>query len=156
MLGANFSLLHNMQRKVHNVLGALAKFIDMLKIGFFPRKNGYFYKTSTSAIEFVSRQPNTVDLFRSFELAYQCMEMLNSEQEVVSHPFQHCPSSLQRLCCPSIMNPCQFALHYKLYSLPRCIFLNLCFWFLNGISLSLGFELVTVVPPDRAVHVSGT
>ena len=38
---------------------------------------GYFYKTSTSAIEFVSKQPKTVNLFRSFELAYQCMEMLN-------------------------------------------------------------------------------
>ena len=38
---------------------------------------GYFYKMSASAIEFVSKQPNTVDLFRSFELAYQCKEMLN-------------------------------------------------------------------------------
>ena len=39
---------------------------------------GYFYKTSTSAIEFVSKkQPNLVDSFPSFELACQCMEMLN-------------------------------------------------------------------------------
>ena len=37
------------------------------------RTPGYFYKTSISAIEFVSRQPNTVDSFRSFELASQCM-----------------------------------------------------------------------------------
>ena len=38
---------------------------------------GYFYKTSTSAIEFVSRQPNIVDSFGSFELACQWMEMTN-------------------------------------------------------------------------------
>ena len=38
---------------------------------------GYFYKTSTSEIDFVSRQPNTVDSFGNFELACQWMEMLN-------------------------------------------------------------------------------
>ena len=38
---------------------------------------GYFYKGSTSAIEFISRQSNTVDSFQSFELACQFMEMLN-------------------------------------------------------------------------------
>ena len=37
----------------------------------------YFYKKSTSAIEIISRQPNTVDLFQSFELACESMEMLN-------------------------------------------------------------------------------
>ena len=61
---------------------------------------GYFYKTSTIAIEFVSRQPNTVDSFRSVELACQCMEMLNKRYHIHSH--QHCPSSVLCLCCPSI------------------------------------------------------
>ena len=62
---------------------------------------GYFYKTSTSAIEFVSRQPNTVDSFRSVELAFQCMEMLNKKWYHI-HSHQHCPSSVLCLCCPLI------------------------------------------------------
>ena len=62
---------------------------------------GYFYKTSTSVIEFVSRQPNIVDLFRSFELACQCMETLKRGWYHI-HSHQHCPSSVLCLCCPSI------------------------------------------------------
>ena len=80
------------------------KFIDMLKIDHmlkidcFARKNectealfalhtnnclnGIIFNISQQLlqninIDFVSKQPNTVDLFRSFDLAYQCMEMLN-------------------------------------------------------------------------------
>ena len=45
------------------------------------------------------------------------------------------------------------ASHYKWYTRPRCIVLNLCFWFRPGISQSLGFELVTDVLPDRAAGV---
>ena len=71
---------------------------------------GYFYKTSTSAIEFVSRQPNTVDSFWSFALACQCMEMLNKRWYHI-HSHQHCPSSvLPRLCCPSKCTNCSVGL----------------------------------------------
>ena len=110
---------------------------------------GDFYKTSTSAIEFVSRQPSTVDSFRSFDLACQCMEMLS--KRVVSHPFQ---PALPLDSAASVLpfNPCH-ARHYKLYSRPPCIVLNLCFWFRPGTSQSLGFERVTDVPPDRAASV---
>ena len=70
----------------------------------------YFHKTSTSAIEFVSRQPNTVDSFRSFALACQCMEMLNKRWYHI-HSHEHCPSSvLQRLCCPSKCTNCTVGL----------------------------------------------
>ena len=131
--GAKFSLLDSMRsakctiRKVHN------KFIDMLKIDCFARKinlpgrcllcmqtsgcmaeyfttAGYFYKTSTSATEFVSRQPNIVDSFRNFELACQCMEMLNKRWYHI-HSHQHCPSSvLPRLCCSSKCTNCTVCL----------------------------------------------
>ena len=47
-------------------------------------------------IKFVQKQPN-VDLFRSFELAYQCMEMLNKRWYHI-HSHQHCPNA-PRLCC---------------------------------------------------------
>ena len=60
-----------------------------------------FLQKTTSAIGFVSKQPNTVDMFRNFEVAYQCMEMLNKRwYHIRSH--QHCPSSVLRLRCPSI------------------------------------------------------
>ena len=74
----------------------------------------------------------------------------DAEQEVVTFP-----PALPLVCAASVLpfNSCQCASHYKLYSLPRCIVLNLCFWFGPGISLSLGFERVTDVPPDRAAHV---
>ena len=52
-------------------------------------------------IEFVSRQPNTVDSLRSVELAFQCMEMLNKRWTHI-HSHQRFPSSVLRLCCPSI------------------------------------------------------
>ena len=51
-------------------------------------------------------------------------------------------------------NPCQCASHYKLYSRPRCIVLNLCFLFLTGISQSLGFERVTDMPPASTSRCS--
>ena len=111
---------------------------------------GYFYKTSTSAIEFVQKQPDTIDLFRSFELACQCMEMLNKWQHHI-HSHQHCPSSVLCLSALQSVSACQ---HYKQYSRPPCIVLNLCFWFQPGISQSLGFELVTDVPPSRASRCS--
>ena len=111
---------------------------------------GYFYKTSTSAIEFVSRQPITVVSFRSFALACQCMEMLK-RGGITSIPTSIAP----RLCCVCLpFNPCQCASHYKLYSRPPCVVLNLCFWFRPGISHSLGFERVTDVSPARASRCS--
>ena len=66
---------------------------------------GYFYKTSTLAIEFVSKQPNTVGLFRSFELAYQCMESDDgdAEQEVItSIPTSNAPRRLSALQSVSV------------------------------------------------------
>ena len=81
----------------------------------------------------------------------------DAEQEVVSHPF---PPALPLVCAASVplFNPCQCAsaaslVHYKLYSQPPCIVLNLCFWFRSGMNQSLGFERVTDVPPDRAARV---
>ena len=76
----------------------------------------------------------------------------DAEQEVVSH----IPTGIApRLCCVLPLNPCQQhrALHYKLYSRPPCIVLNLCFWFRPGLSQSLGFGPVIDVPPDRAARV---
>ena len=108
---------------------------------------GYFYKTSTSATEFVSRQPNIVDSFRSFELVCKCMEMLNKRWYHI-HSHQHCPSSVLRAAPQSVS-----ASPYKLYSRPPCIVLNSCFWFRPGIGQSLGIEPVTDVPPDRAARV---
>ena len=166
MRGAKFSLLDSM-------LGAkstICKAIDMLKIDCFARKNqftgallafhanigcmaeyfttaGYFYKTSTSAIKFVSRQPNTVDSFRSFALACTDMEMLKRGWYHI-HSHQHCPSSVLRLSAPQSVSV------YKLYSLPPCIVLNLCFSFRPGISHSLGFDPVTDVLPARASRCS--
>ena len=65
------------------------------------------------------------------------------------------PTSIApRLCCVCPFNQCQHALHYKLYSRPPCIVLNLCFSFRPGISQSLGFERVTDVPPARASRCS--
>ena len=76
----------------------------------------------------------------------------DAEQKVVSHPF---PPALPLVCAVSVLsfNQCQCAAQYKLYSLPPCIVLNLCFWFWPGISQSLGFERVTDVLPDRAARV---
>ena len=77
----------------------------------------------------------------------------DAEQEVVSHPF---PPALPLVCAAASVlpfNPCQCSSHYKFYSLPPCIVLNLCFWFRPGISQSLGIEPVTDVPPDRAARV---
>ena len=74
----------------------------------------------------------------------------DAEQEVVSHPF---PPALPLVCAAASVlpfNPCQCASHYKLYSQPPCIVLNSCTWFRPGLSLSLGFERVTDVPPARA------
>ena len=65
---------------------------------------GYFYKTSTSTIEIISRQPNTVDLFRTGTSVHG-----NAEQEVVSHPF---PSALPLVCAAASVlpfNQCQCA-----------------------------------------------
>ena len=75
----------------------------------------------------------------------------DAEQEVVSYPF---PPALPLGCAASVLpfNPCR-ARHYKLYSRPPCIVLNLCFWFRPGIGQSLGIEPVTDVPPDRAARV---
>ena len=74
----------------------------------------------------------------------------DAEQEVVSHPFP--PASPLVCAAASVLpfNQCQCAPHYKLYSRPPCIVLNLYFWFRPGLSQSLGFEFVTDVPPDRA------
>ena len=80
----------------------------------------------------------------------------DAEQEVVSHPF---PPALPLVCAAASVptfNPCQCALQYKLYILPPCIVLNLCFWFRPGLSQSLGFEPVTDVPSDRAASVLST
>ena len=110
---------------------------------------GYFYKTSTSVIEFDSRQPKNVDSFRSFALACQCMEMLNKRWYHI-HSHQHFPSSvLPRLCCPSIR--VSFAL--QIVQSASLHSFNLCFWFRPGLSQSLGFEPETDVPPDRAARV---
>ena len=106
---------------------------------------GYFYKTSTSEIEFVSRQPNTVDLFRSFELTCQCMEMLNKRWYHISIAPRMCFRVCAALQSVSVCLAVQFR--------PPCIVLNLCFWFLPGLSQSLGFEPVTDVPPEYAARV---
>ena len=75
-----------------------------------------------SAIEFVSRQPNTVDLFRSFELASQCIVMWNKRWYHI-HSHQHYPSSVLCLCCPSIRVSV-----LRTTNCP-CKVLYWCFWF---------------------------
>ena len=76
----------------------------------------------------------------------------DAEQEVASHPFP--PAFLCCVCLP--FNQCQRASHYKLYSQPPCIVLNLSFWFLPRISQSLGFESVTDVLPASAIRCTGS
>ena len=119
MWGAKFSLLHSMwgskctickvqslsicwksivlQGKI-NVLGRCLLCIQTTgcMAEYFTTAE-YFYKTSASAIKFVSRQPNTVDSFRSLALACQCMEMLNKRWYHI-HSHQHCPSSVLCVC----------------------------------------------------------
>ena len=112
---------------------------------------GYFYKTSTSAIEFVSRQPI---LSIRFEVLH-CMSVHgDAEQEVVSHPFQ---PALPLVCAVAAASKLPFNLcrsrQYKLYIRTPCIVLNMCFWFRPGLGQSLGFEPVTDVPQDRAASV---
>ena len=132
MQGAKFSLLHSMQGAKSTICEAQSWLICWKLIVLQGKINvpgccllcmqttgcmaeyfttaGYFYKTSTSAIEFVSRQPNTVDSFWSFALACQCMEMLNKRWYHI-HSHQHCPSSvLPRLCCPSKCTKCAVGL----------------------------------------------
>ena len=60
------------------------------------------------SISFKKREPNIFDLFRSFELACQCMEMLNRRLYHI-HSHQHCPSSVLRLCALQSVSGC-FAL----------------------------------------------
>ena len=86
----------------------------------------YFYKTSTSAIEFVSRQPKYCRFVSKFWTGMSVHG--DDEQEVVSHPF---PPVLPLICAASVLpfNPCQCASRYKLYSLSPCIVLNWCLWF---------------------------
>ena len=114
------------------------KLIDMLKIDCFARKinvqgcfllcmqttgcmaeyfttAGYFYKISTIAIEFVSRQPNTVDSFRSFALACQCVEMLNKRWYHI-HSHQRCSSSVLPRLCSSIRVSVQIVQSASLHS----------------------------------------
>ena len=123
---------------------------------------GYFYKYFTTAIFYNSsiflqninisdriRQPNIVDSFRSFELACQCMEMLNKRWY---HIFPPALPLVCAACCPSIRFS-SAASPYKLYSRPPCIVLNSCFWFRPGIGQSLGIEPVTDELPDRAARV---
>ena len=76
----------------------------------------------------------------------------DAEQEVVSHSF---PPALPLACVASVLpfNPCQCVSQCKLYSLPPCIVLNLCFWFWPGTSQSLGLERETDMLPDRAARV---
>ena len=101
------------------------KFIDMLKIDCFARKNEcieellalhankwlycrIFYN-SRIFLQTInisdSKQPNTVDLFRSFELAYQCIEVLNKRQYHI-HSHQHCPLSVLRLSALQSASAC--------------------------------------------------
>ena len=112
---------------------------------------GYFYKTSTSAIEFVSKQPNNVDLYPSLELAYQCMEILNKRHI-------HSISIALRLCCGcaalqsvSVCFALQFVQSASLHSLSFKF--KLVFLVSAGISQSLGFERVTAMSPDHAARV---
>ena len=114
---------------------------------------GYFYKTSTSAIQ------DSPILSICFEVLHSVTGMsVHRDAEICLkrgwyhiHSHQHCPSSvLQRLCCPSIR---QCASQYKWYSRTPGIVLILCFWSRPGLSQSLGFEPVTDVSPERAAHV---
>ena len=119
MWGAKFSLLHSMwgskctickvqslsicwksivlQGKI-NVLGRCLLCIQTTgcMAEYFTTAE-YFYKTSASAIKFVSRQPNTVDSFRSLALACQCMEMLN-KGGITSIPTSIAPRLSCRVC----------------------------------------------------------
>ena len=118
MRGAKFSLLHSMWGAKCTICEAQSLLICWKSIVLQGKINvpgccllcmqttgcmteyfttaGHFYKTSTSATEFVWRQPNIVDSFRSFELACQCMEMLSKR-------WYHIHS---RLCCPSKCTNC--------------------------------------------------
>ena len=115
----------------------------------FEWQNRIFLQNMNISDRFRLKQPNTVDLFQSFELADQCMEMLNKRQYHI-HSHQNCPSSV--LCLSAL----QSVSVYKLYSRPHCIVLNLCFLFRPGISHWLGFDPVTDVPPARASHCSSS
>ena len=82
-----------------------------------------------------------------FALACQFMEMLKRGWYHI-HSHQHFSSSvLPRLCCPYIR------VSVQIVQSASCIVLNLCFWFLPGLSQSLGFEPVTDVLPDSAARV---
>ena len=84
---------------------------------------GYFYKISTSAIEFVSKQPNTVDLFRGFAKlnwhisAWRCWARgsITSIPTSIAPRLQWCSMRVSVLRTSSLHS------------------LNLCFWFRTGI-----------------------
>ena len=169
----NFKLLHNMRGAKFSLLDSMrgakctiCKAIDMLKIDCFARKNqftgvllalhanNWLYGRIFHNIGIFLQNINISDRIR-FKTAQYCRFVSkfctgmsvhgDAEQEVVSHPF---PPALPIVCAASVLpfNPCQCARHYKLYSRPPCIVLNLCFWFRPGISQSLGLECVTDAP----------
>ena len=155
---------------MHNMRGT--KFIDMLKIDCFTRKNectgalldlhayhwldGRIFHNSRIFLQNINISDRiclkTAQYFRfASKFSTGISVHGDAEQGVVSHSF---PPASPLVSPASVLpfNPCQCASYYKLYSLPRCIVLNLCFWFLPGISQSPGFERVTDVPPDHGVR----
>ena len=174
MRGAKFNLLDSMRGANCTIC---LKFINMLKIDCFARKNqftgalfalhtniwlyGRIFHNSSIFLQNI----NNSDRIR-FKTAQYCRFVSkfctgmsvygDAEQEVVSHPFQ---PALPFVCSAASVlpfNPCQCASQYKLYSRPPCIVLNLYFWLRPGLSQSLRFESVTDVPQDRPARVLST
>ena len=108
----------------------------------------YFYKTSTPANSFQDSPILSIrfEVLNWHVSAWRCW----TRGGITS-----IPTSIAPLCCvcAALQSVSCQARHYKLYSLPPCIVLNLCFWFRPGISQLLGIESVTDVQPDCAAHV---